>query len=62
MLQHKEEFIPFMEEGLNNEEKFREYCDKMANTASWGGQLELKALSQILKRPIMVFSSECIKC
>lgn len=41
-----------------NTEKYREYCDKVANTNDWGGQLELQALSAALKVPISIFTAD----
>ncbi|XP_009948754.1 PREDICTED: OTU domain-containing protein 6B-like, partial [Leptosomus discolor] len=35
-------------------EEFEKYCDDIANTAAWGGQLELRALSHILQTAIEV--------
>ncbi|KAG7311523.1 hypothetical protein JYU34_002569 [Plutella xylostella] len=59
--QNKEDFLPFMcnpetFEMLNDEE-FDEYCDKISNTKVWGGQLEIRALSNSLKCPIKVIQA-----
>ncbi|POM79955.1 OTU ovarian tumor-like cysteine protease [Phytophthora palmivora] len=61
MLAHPDDFLPFMAlddaaEGL--EDAFVSYCDRVANTADWGGQLELRALACALRTPIEVFSAE----
>ncbi|KAL3761462.1 hypothetical protein ACHAW5_001392 [Stephanodiscus triporus] len=37
---------------------FEEYVNKVRSTSTWGGQLELRALSEGLKCPIVVFSAE----
>jgi OTU domain-containing protein 6 len=37
---------------------YDEYCDRVANTSDWGGQLELRALACSLATPIEVFSAE----
>ena len=37
---------------------FEEYVHNVRSTSVWGGQLELRALSEGLKRPIVVFSAE----
>jgi len=61
MLQNSSEFMPFIdavEEGTISQEKFKEYCDAVANTSAWGGQLELKALVHALKLPITIFTAD----
>ena len=40
MLEHGDDFAPFLEEGLEG------YAVKMRETAEWGGQLELMALAR----------------
>lgn len=60
MRQHKEDFIPFMyndSEEPVNDKQFENYCKDVANTKLWGGQLELKALSNILRCPIKVIQA-----
>jgi len=39
------------------EEEFHAYCEAIKNTKAWGGQLELKALSHVLKRSIEVYQT-----
>ncbi|GMF12811.1 unnamed protein product [Phytophthora lilii] len=61
MLAHSDDFLPFMalHEGASSpEDAFATYCDRVANTADWGGQLELRALACALRTPIEVFSAE----
>eukprot|EP00041_Stephanoeca_diplocostata_P011382 m.187834 g.187834 ORF g.187834 m.187834 type:complete len:295 (-) comp18513_c0_seq1:249-1133(-) len=56
----KDEFMPFMLDDngdLYGDEAYEEYCAKMASTAVWGGECELKALSMHLKQPIKVFQA-----
>lgn len=36
--------------------RFENYCREVESTAAWGGQLELGALTHILKKHIMIFS------
>lgn len=58
MRNHPDEFCPFL--GLETgDPEFDAYCDKVASLtqAEWGGQLEIKALSAALQRPIMVYSA-----
>ncbi|NWI14298.1 OTU6B Deubiquitinase, partial [Crypturellus soui] len=58
MQSHSEDFLPFLTNPSTGEmyskEEFEKYCDDIANTAAWGGQLELRALSHILQTPIEV--------
>nr|KYP71613.1 OTU domain-containing protein 6B [Cajanus cajan] len=37
-------------------QKFENYCKDVESTATWGGQLELGALTHCLKKHIMIFS------
>ncbi|NWJ11370.1 OTU6B Deubiquitinase, partial [Crypturellus undulatus] len=58
MQSHSEDFLPFLTNPSTGEmyskEEFEKYCDDIGNTAAWGGQLELRALSHILQTPIEV--------
>lgn len=59
--QNKDDFIPFLLNDENNvvsDREFDVYCDKIANTNTWGGHLELKALSNSLKVPIEIIQAE----
>jgi len=38
--------------------EFRRYCNEIENSSSWGGQLELKALSSALELPILVYTAD----
>ena len=42
----------------NHPKTFEEYVDNVRSTSTWGGQLEIRALSEGLKCPIVVFSAE----
>lgn len=60
MRQHKEDFLPFMyndSEEPVDDKQFESYCKDVASTKLWGGQLELKALSNVLKCPIKVIQA-----
>ncbi|XP_018569173.1 OTU domain-containing protein 6B [Anoplophora glabripennis] len=62
MLKHTDEFLPFMvneldESEIVSEEQFENYCKDVATTKLWGGQLELRALSNILKCPIKIIQA-----
>ncbi|KAF5836445.1 hypothetical protein DUNSADRAFT_5951 [Dunaliella salina] len=60
---HPDEYLPFIlseeattngvDDGLSVLER---YCQELESTASWGGQLELSVLAQVLKRPIKVYA------
>ncbi|KAI5632237.1 OTU-like cysteine protease domain-containing protein [Phthorimaea operculella] len=58
---NKDDFIPFMSNpdtcDMLTEEEFEEYCDKITTTKVWGGQLEIRALSNCLKCPISVIQA-----
>lgn len=59
--QHKGDFLPFMTHPdtfeMLTDEDFEEYCDKLENTKVWGGQLEVRALSNSLKCPITIIQA-----
>lgn len=40
-----------------NDAQFERYCEDLQNTAAWGGQVEISALSQILRVPIEVIQA-----
>lgn len=58
---HKEDFIPFMSNpetcDMLTDIEFEDYCDKIKDTKVWGGQLEIRALSNCLKCPINVIQA-----
>uniref|UniRef100_A0A8C8RP55 ubiquitinyl hydrolase 1 n=1 Tax=Pelusios castaneus TaxID=367368 RepID=A0A8C8RP55_9SAUR len=58
MRSHVDDFLPFLTNpntgDVYNRGEFEKYCDDIVNTAAWGGQLELRALSHILQKPIEV--------
>ncbi|CAH0479684.1 unnamed protein product [Peronospora belbahrii] len=61
MLAHPDDFLPFMalDKSVDGaDDAFTSYCDRVATTAEWGGQLELRALACALRTPIEVFSAE----
>lgn len=59
--EHKDDFIHFMSNpdtcDMLTDDQFVDYCDKTANTKVWGGQLEIRALSNCLKCPISVIQA-----
>ncbi|CAB3230893.1 unnamed protein product [Arctia plantaginis] len=58
---NKDDFIPFMSNpdtlDMLTDDEFEEYCNKIENTKVWGGQLEIRALSNCLKHPISVIQA-----
>ncbi|XP_004535020.1 OTU domain-containing protein 6B [Ceratitis capitata] len=59
---HKDTLICYMTNPktgeLLTEAEFEQYCNSVQKTPAWGGQIELKALSSILKVPIEVLQAE----
>ncbi|KAJ8726451.1 hypothetical protein PYW07_001149 [Mythimna separata] len=59
--QNQDDFIPFMTNPdtceMMTSEELEEYCSKIENTKTWGGQLEIRALSNSLKCPISVIQA-----
>lgn len=41
----KSDFLPFLSDSnsgdILNDEQYQSYCDQVANTAAWGGQIEV---------------------
>ncbi|KAF6100477.1 OTU deubiquitinase 6B [Phyllostomus discolor] len=62
MQSHMEDFLPFLTNpntgDMYTPEEFGKYCDDIVNTAAWGGQLELRALSHILQTPIEIIQAD----
>ncbi|KAH8360809.1 hypothetical protein KR084_003184 [Drosophila pseudotakahashii] len=59
---HKDSLICYMvhpETGdLLNDQEFEKYCQDIAKTHAWGGHIELKAISSLLRVPIEVVQAE----
>nr|XP_045000706.1 deubiquitinase OTUD6B isoform X2 [Jaculus jaculus] len=61
MQSHAEDFLPFLTNPNTGEmytPEFGKYCEDIVNTAAWGGQLELRALSHILRTPIEIIQAD----
>lgn len=58
---NKDSLIYYMTNPSNgdilNEVEFERYCSAIRSTPAWGGQIEIKALSQVLKAPIEVLQA-----
>ncbi|KAL1766561.1 OTU domain-containing protein 6A [Sigmodon hispidus] len=61
MKKHIDDFLPFFTEpeagNFYTREDFLRYCDDIVGKASWGGQLELRAMSHVLQTPIEVIQA-----
>lgn len=61
IMQNKDSFIFYMTNpdtgDCLNDVEFQKYCNDLRNTAAWGGQIEISALSQILHVPIEVIQA-----
>ncbi|XP_059206829.1 deubiquitinase OTUD6B [Centropristis striata] len=62
MRAHADDFLPFLTNpntgDMYTTDEFEKYCSDVEHTAAWGGQLELKALTQVLQKPIEVIQAD----
>ncbi|XP_058260400.1 deubiquitinase OTUD6B isoform X2 [Hemibagrus wyckioides] len=62
MRSHEDDFLPFLTNpntgDMYTAEEFEKYCSDVAETAAWGGQLELRALTHVLQLPIEVIQAD----
>lgn len=62
MRNNADDFLPFLTNpntgDLFTTDEFEKYCSDVEHTAAWGGQLELQALTQVLKLPIEVIQAD----
>ncbi|KAF8654204.1 hypothetical protein AX16_003730 [Volvariella volvacea WC 439] len=67
MQSHPDEFLPFLlngddpDAGLMTLEQFRKYCNDIKDTAVWGGEPEIMALSRAYNVPIHVVQGDVPK-
>lgn len=64
MLSNKNHFMPFLVTDDGNsmdDSQYESYCNKIAKTKVWGGNLELSAISQIVSKPIHVYQANLEK-
>lgn len=58
---NKDDFVPFMSNPdtfeMLTDTEFEDYCNKIDTTKVWGGQLEIRALSNSLKCPIQIIQA-----
>lgn len=61
MRSHADDFLPFLTNpntgDMYTTDEFEKYCSEVEHTAAWGGQLELRALTQVLHLPIEVIQA-----
>ncbi|XP_063040814.1 deubiquitinase OTUD6B [Engraulis encrasicolus] len=62
MRSHADDFLPFLTNtntgDMFSADEFEAYCNDVERTAAWGGQLELRALTEALKLPIEVVQAD----
>uniref|UniRef100_A0A3B4C5V1 ubiquitinyl hydrolase 1 n=1 Tax=Pygocentrus nattereri TaxID=42514 RepID=A0A3B4C5V1_PYGNA len=62
MRSHSDDFLPFLTNpntgDMYTADEFEKYCSDVAETAAWGGQLELRALTQVLQLPVEVIQAD----
>uniref|UniRef100_A0A4W4F0V3 ubiquitinyl hydrolase 1 n=2 Tax=Electrophorus electricus TaxID=8005 RepID=A0A4W4F0V3_ELEEL len=62
MRNHSDDFLPFLTNpntgNMCTADEFEKYCNDVAETAAWGGQLELRALTHVLQLPIEVIQAD----
>eukprot|EP00112_Aurelia_sp_Birch-Aquarium-sp1_P007613 Seg1830.7 transcript_id=Seg1830.7/GoldUCD/mRNA.D3Y31 product="Deubiquitinase OTUD6B" protein_id=Seg1830.7/GoldUCD/D3Y31 len=58
----KDQFLPFLSNPDTGEPQtdaeFEKYCDDVEQTNTWGGHVEMQALSVVLGRPIEIFQAD----
>ncbi|XP_013861241.1 deubiquitinase OTUD6B [Austrofundulus limnaeus] len=62
MRNNPDDFLPFLTNpntgDLFTPDEFEKYCSDVEHTAAWGGQLELRALTQVLHLPVEVIQAD----
>lgn len=62
MRNNANDFLPFLTNTTTGDmytaDEFEKYCNDVEHTAAWGGQLELRALTQVLQLPIEVIQAD----
>lgn len=60
--EHSPSFLPFLTDTTTGDQlsqaEFDRYCSDIADTATWGGQLEIRALSCVYRVPVEVFQAD----
>ncbi|XP_037330892.2 deubiquitinase OTUD6B isoform X2 [Pungitius pungitius] len=59
---YADDFLPFLTNpntgDMYTTDEFDKYCSDVEHTAAWGGQLELRALTQVLHLPVEVIQAD----
>ncbi|XP_017276100.1 deubiquitinase OTUD6B [Kryptolebias marmoratus] len=62
MRNNPDDFLPFLTNpntgDLFTTDEFEKYCSDVEHTTAWGGQLELRALTQVLNLPVEVIQAD----
>lgn len=56
LLRNKDKFFSFVE--VSTDEEYSQYCTRVRDTNQWGGHVELQVISDLLKKPIVVYSQQ----
>ena len=56
MLRNADDFMPFVESVDGDPEKFAAYCERIRTETVWGGQVELRAVAELLDACIEVYA------
>lgn len=56
MLKNMPDFLPFIESAEGDADKFAAYCERIASETIWGGQVELRAVAELLDACIEVYA------
>ncbi|KAI8052339.1 hypothetical protein BDF22DRAFT_620662 [Syncephalis plumigaleata] len=55
--EHRDDFIPFLTNAqgdMLDQNELDDYCNRLANTAEWGGHAEILALSRVYQLPVHI--------
>lgn len=58
LLANRTDFMPFIETIEGDDDRFDHYCRTVRETAEWGGQVELRALAELLDTVIDVYAAD----
>ncbi|KAJ2720451.1 OTU protein [Coemansia sp. Benny D115] len=61
MRSHQDDFIPFFAHDngdMFSNADYSDYCNRVANSAEWGGHQEITALSHVFKVPVLIYQTD----
>lgn len=58
LLAHRDDYIPFIESVDGDPALYAKYCEELRSKAVWGGQVELRAITQFLGVIIEVYAAD----